>query len=611
MRARASGVGRGRFPADLVDAIDRTPAGLEGGRLVTGAERWLRRLPAMVRLRHDQCAVAAGAEGLRHSRALVVRVDSGRVEESDRDLHSVAVRAHRLGVPGGRTEQQAAIAAHLDAHVVDALRAGDTVLVVPELEDAVLVHELLCRDACAEDVGPPLGADLEEDILLLRVDVRHAGTREDGAETLPARHAARADAATLQVHGEALELARGAARILEIGQRVAVVVDAVTADLDRGRRAVGELGVPADAGGAQILRAGVLVVAVGGGEAGRAARDRSVAADAGAAGLGGAGVLVVAVGGRGAGRAAGDRGVAADAGVAGVGGAGVLVVAVGGGGAGRAAGDGGVVADAGVAGVGGAGVLVVAVARRRAGRAAGDRGIVADARVAGLGGAGVLVVAVARRGAGRAAGEGGVVADAGAARVSGAGVLVVAVGGGGAGRAAGDGGAGALLAAVADVVEGAGVAVVARRVGRLEGVGRAVHARPCAGLVRVACAGRRAADHVRVGGRVNAPAAPVALIRAAHVAVVGARGAARCRRARARPGLTAVGRRAPAAVVTRGPVGHGWAGARAGLAGVGAGAGVLVVAGRDDRDRRADAHTALAGVAAGAGVAVVAGRRVE
>src|SRR5207249_1405175 len=163
---------------------------------------------------------------------------------------------------------------------------------------------------------------------------------------------------------------------------------------------------------------------------------------------------------------------------------GVLVVAVGGRGAGLAAGNGGVVADAGVAGLGGAGVLVVAVGGRGAGLAAGDRGVVADARVAGLGGAGVGVVAVGR---------------------------------GRAGRAAGDDGAGALLAAVADVVEGAGVAVVARRVGRLEGVGRAVHARPRAGLVRVACAGRRAADRVRVGGRVNAPAAPVALIRAARV----------------------------------------------------------------------------------------------
>src|SRR5438034_1175630 len=479
------------------------------------------------RLRHDQRAVAAGAEGLGHRRALVVRVDSGRVEESDRDLHSVAVRAHRLGVPGGRADQQAAVAAHLDAHVVDALRARHPALAVPELDDAVLVHELRCRDARAEDVGPALGADLEEDILLLRVDLLHARTREDGAETQPARHPAPADAAALQVHGEALDLGRAAGRILEIGQPVAVVVDAVTADLDRGRRAVGELGVPADAGGAQILRAGVLVVAVGGGEAGRAARDRSVAADAGAAELGGAGVLVVAVGGGGAGLAAVDRGVVADAGVAGLGGAGVLVVAVGGGGAGLAAGDRGVVADAGVAGLGGAGVLVVAVGGRGAGLAAGDRGIVADARVAGLGGAGVLIVAVGRGRAGCAAGEGGVVADAGIASVSGASVLVVAVGGGGAGRAAsdggvvadarvaglggagvlivavggggaeraaGDGGAGALLATVGGVVEGAGVAVVARRVGRLEGVGRAVHARPRAGLGRVTDVGRAVAD---------------------------------------------------------------------------------------------------------------------
>src|SRR5437867_9628390 len=281
------------------------------------------------RLRHDQRAVAAGAEGLGHRRALVVRVDSGRVEESDRDLHSVAVRAHRLGVVGGRAEEQAAIAAHLDAHVVDAHRAGDTVLVVPELEGAVLVHEVRCRDARAEDVGPPLGADLEEDILLLRIDGRHAGTREDGAETQPARHPARADAATLQVHAEALDLARAAGRILEIGEPVAVVVDAVTADLHGGGRAVVERRVRAGTGGAEILRAGVLVVAVGGRVAGRAAGEGGVVADAGVTGLGGAGVLVIAVAGGRAGGAAGDRGVLADAGIAGVGGAGVPVRAVG------------------------------------------------------------------------------------------------------------------------------------------------------------------------------------------------------------------------------------------------------------------------------------------
>src|SRR5204863_7488235 len=214
------------------------------------------------------------------------------------------------------------------------------------------------------------------------------------------------------------------------------------------------------------------------------------------------------------------------------------VVAVGGDGAGLAAGDGGVVADAGVTGLGGAGVLVIAVAGGRAGGAAGDRGVLADAGIAGVGGAGVPVAAVGDRCTGRAAGDRGVLANAARAGIGRAGVLVVAVGGGGAERAASEGGAGALPAPVADVVEGAGVAVVARRVGRLEGVGRAVHGRPRAGLVRVACVDRRVADRALVGGRVNAPAAPVARIRTAHVIVVLACGAARDRRTHAHPGLT-------------------------------------------------------------------------
>src|SRR5439155_1658288 len=104
---------------------------------------------------------------------------------------------------------------------------------------------------------------------------------------------------------------------------------------------------------------------------------------------------------------------------------------------------------------------------------------------------------------------------------------------------------------------------------RLQGIGRAVDARPRTCLGHVADVGRRAALGARGGGRVDAPPAPVALVRAADVAVVRAGGAARRRRAGALPGLTAVHRRAPAAVVARGAVGHGRAGA-----------GVLVVAGR-------------------------------
>src|SRR5439155_1159012 len=116
-------------------------------------------------------------------------------------------------------------------------------------------------------------------------------------------------------------------------------------------------------------------------------------------------------------------------------------------------------------------------------------------------------------------------------------------------------------------------------------------------------------DGARVGGRVNAPAAPVALIRAAHVVVVLACDAARGRRTRARPGLTAVPGGAHGAVVARGSVGHGRAGALAGLAGVGVGAGVLVVArGAVEQRSVADAGAVLAGVGGGAGFAVVARR---
>src|SRR5205823_1210408 len=273
----------------------------------------------------------------------------------------------------------------------------------------------------------------------------------------------------------------------------------------------------------------------------------------------------------------------------------------------------------------GAGVAVVAARARVGGhgaarravagpgvariRGARDGGVVADARVTAVDGAGVPVVAVGDRGAGRAAGDGRVVADARVAGLGSAGVLVVAVGGGGGERGAGDGGAGALPAAVADVVEGTRVAVVARRVGRLEDVRRAVHARPRAGLGYVACAGRGVADGARVGGRVNAPAAPVALLRAAHVVVVLACGAGRGRRTRARPGLTAVPGGAGVAVVARGAVRLRGAGADAALAGVVARAGVLVVArGAVEQRSVADTGAVLAGVGGGAGVAVVARR---
>jgi hypothetical protein len=60
------------------------------------------------------------------------------------------------------------------------------------VKDAEVVHELLGRDVRAKEVGPAFGADLQEDVLLQRVDVRHARPGEDEAQTQPSRHPARA-----------------------------------------------------------------------------------------------------------------------------------------------------------------------------------------------------------------------------------------------------------------------------------------------------------------------------------------------------------------------------------------------------------------------------------
>src|SRR5439155_446179 len=106
---------------------------------------------------------------------------------------------------------------------------------------------------------------------------------------------------------------------------------------------------------------------------------------------------------------------------------------------------------------------------------------------------------------------------------------------------------------------------------RLEGVERTGGARPVAGLLEVAGARRRAADRSAAGriGRVDAAAAGIAGVGGADGAVVGARRAARGRRAAAPPHVAAVRHGAVAAVVAGGPVNHRRARARPALAGVG------------------------------------------
>src|SRR5262249_33616052 len=142
----------------------------------------------------------------------------------------------------------------------------------------------------------------------------------------------------LEHHAADVEgLGRGAAvGVVVVGEPVAVVVDAVAADLDL--RAGGHVGAVRILAVDQAVPIVVLSVRAILGRVRRAAVDRRRGADARRAGVGRAGVVVVAVGVRRAGRARGVHDRAAGTGDTGLGGAGVAVVgAVGVDDAGRAA----------------------------------------------------------------------------------------------------------------------------------------------------------------------------------------------------------------------------------------------------------------------------------
>src|SRR5438093_4083571 len=320
-------------------------------------------------LRRDQAPVAPGAERLEGARAAARPVSCRGAVESDGDLQTPGVRVDHLRALRMGAEADATVAHELDLHAVEAPRARDGVLAVGELEGAVVLLEVGGRDARAEDVRAALRADLQEDVLFEGVH-REPGAGEHAAQGQPGSAAVRPEVARLQRHGEGARL-QAARRVLEVGEAVVVVVDAVAADLGGSRfRSDAGIGVDAHAAAAAVGGAGIEVVALARRRAGRAAGDRGPLADAGIAGIRGAGVVVVAVGGGRAELAAGDWGEAADAGVAGVGGASVAVVAVAGRRAGRAARDGRALADSGIARIRRAGVPIVAVGGGRAGRAA-------------------------------------------------------------------------------------------------------------------------------------------------------------------------------------------------------------------------------------------------
>src|SRR5439155_576141 len=255
--------------------------------------------------------------------------------------------------------------------------------------------------------------------------------------------------------------------------------------------------------------------------------------------------------------------------------------------------------------LGGGGVAVVAGGSVRAGRIRAFTGRrIAGARVVALvlGGADDGVAAGARAAlAGVGLRAGGAVGARRRVRLGGVGAGGVAVAGAGlaavVGRRAGEGRA-AARAARADIVLGARVAVVAGRAVRLGGVGAGAVAVAGAGLM--ALVGRRAGE-----GRAAARAARADVVIGAGVAVVAHRPVGCCRvRAHATRRVARAGD--VALIERRAGDGGGRASAGAVLARLPARAGVVVVAGGPVRDRRVLTSRDRVARVGGARVAVVA-----
>src|SRR6266581_784911 len=222
-------------------AYEAPRAAADRGTPLGGAESKRRRRPRLpappsrvTLLRGDQPARAPGAEGAGLGRAAVRGVAGGRIVEADRHLERALLWGLELHVPADGPQANAAVTTHLHGEVVDALGARYQVLVVPELEGAVHAHELVVGDLGAQHLRPAGGPDLEEDVLLERVHAGETGLGEGRLEAQPAGGGAWPELAPRHRHGEALH-AGAAGGILEVGEAVAVVVDAIGADLAQAR----------------------------------------------------------------------------------------------------------------------------------------------------------------------------------------------------------------------------------------------------------------------------------------------------------------------------------------------------------------------------------------
>src|SRR5438309_4108075 len=163
----------------------------------------------------------------------------GVVDEAERQLH-LALLGAELHALAKRAEAHGTVTLHLDHDTVETLGGRGRRLLCGELEDVVMLDERARRDPGAEDVRAVGRPDLEQDVLRRGRDVRHAVAPEDGPEPHPAGLAARHDDSAREGHGELLRLA-AARGVFEVREAVAVVVDAVAADLG-GRRQTAIIG---------------------------------------------------------------------------------------------------------------------------------------------------------------------------------------------------------------------------------------------------------------------------------------------------------------------------------------------------------------------------------
>src|SRR5262245_15907582 len=381
-----------RHPEATRSETDRGPAARPRGGTVG-----LDETPAPV---VRQAGTPRGTWPLREDETLAVRPERERrlralAPDPDGDAEVRVLRVHPDG-PAARREQHAA--APVDAELALVEPAGELAMAIRKAENQpARTLPVLGGDDRTEE-RPAWLRELDRGVLGERVEERRHGRCVLGVEPQAVAVSLGEARAEHQVHHAERHGARAAGRILGVGQTVAVVVDAVAADLDGGREAVRRAGAVrvGAVDEAVTVVVGAVVADLGDRRAHGAAGDRDFAAHVRVTGVGRALIAIVALASAGAADAAWARDVAAGpVAAAGVVRAGVRVGALVAGAAPDAPRHHVVLADAGVAHVGGAWVAVVAAGGIvLAPRAARQRHVDAARGTARIGRAGVVIVAV-------------------------------------------------------------------------------------------------------------------------------------------------------------------------------------------------------------------------